>query len=122
MYREHPHSGVFVIPVHWYKSVYARGIASLKAGDGARFVLSAKPLTLDRLERHHIKAYKCRTVSRYMRAVSINNEWVMRYSVDGYDVSDNLGAVTSVHKDFGSCERLLKRRIRDRVDSVLDAL
>jgi hypothetical protein len=117
MGREHPYYGLFVIPVHWYKSVYARGIASVKAGDGARFVLSAKPFVLERLERDHIRAYTCRTVKRPNRRVTlVQNEWVMRYSVDDFS------SVTAAHKDFSSCESLLKRRIRDKVDSMLDAL
>lgn len=116
MGREHPYSGLFVIPVHWYKSVYAKGIASVKAGDGARFVLSAKPFVLERLERDHVKAYKCRTVRWHMRLTSVHTEWVMRYSVD------DLSSVTAAHKDFGSCESLLNRRIRAKVDSMLDAL
>jgi len=116
MGREHPYSGLFLIPVHWYKSVYAKGIASVKAGDGARFVLSAKPFVLERLERDHVKAYKCRTVRRHMHLTSVHNEWVMRYSVD------DLSSVTAAHKDFSSCESLLNRRIRAKVDSMLDAL
>lgn len=114
--KENPHSNIFVIPVHWYKSVYLRGIAGVKAGDGARFVLSAKPLTLNRLERENIKAYKCRTLRRHMRMNSLHTQWVMRYSVD------NLSGVTAAHTEFSNCESLLKRRIRDTVDGILDAL
>lgn len=114
--KENPYANMFVIPVHWYRSVYSKGISGVKAGDGARFVLSAKPLTLHRLERDHVKAYKCRTLRRHMRTNSLHTEWVMRYSVD--DLSD----VTAAHTQFSNCESLLKRRIRDKVDSMLDAL
>lgn len=114
--KENPYENAFVIPVHWYRSVFSRGIASVNGGSGARFVLSAKPFNLQRLERDHIKAFQCRTVARHKGICSVQNEWVMRYSVD--DLSD----VMAVHNSFSNCESLLNRRIRDKVDRMLDAL
>ena len=110
-------SGYYVkVPIYWFKSVHQNKISVVQGGDGPRFILSAKRYPLKRLEEDGFKVYKVRALKYRKRTAEVNDEYVMYYSPD--DTTN----VTAVHQNFGRCESLIQRRIRDTVDRTLGGL
>lgn len=101
------------VPIYWFKSVHQNKISVVQGGDGPRFILSARRYPLKRLEEDGFKVYKVRALKYRKRTAEVNDEYVMYYSPD--DTTN----VTAVHQNFGRCESLIQRRIRDTVDRIL---
>ena len=96
------------IPISWGKAVYSESIATVKAGDGERFVLRAKKKNLTRLSKQGIVAYACETLKVYRGEATIENAWVLKY-----EAPDD--TILATHTEFSRAESLLNRRIKDTV-------
>jgi len=96
------------IPLGWGKTVYAEGIATVKAGDGERFVMSATKKDFARLIKDGVVAYECNTLRAYRDDATIEKGWVLKYET--YD-----DTILATHQEFSRAESLLKRRIKDTV-------
>jgi len=96
------------IPIGWGKTVYAEGIATVKAGDGERFVMSAYKKDFARLVKDGVVAYECNTLRAYRDDATIEKGWVLKYET--YD-----DTILATHQEFSRAESLLKRRIKDTV-------
>ena len=96
------------IPISWGKAVYSESIATVKAGDGERFVLRAKKKNLARLSKQGIVAYACETLKVYRGEATVENAWVLKY-----EAPDD--TILATHTEFSRAESLLNRRIKDTV-------
>lgn len=90
------------IPAGWHYSVYDRGIASVRGGDGPRFIMSAKPRTSPQLdnELYEVVALK-RDVGKQL---FLEDGWVAK--------ADN---ITAYATDFKKAQNLLNRRVRAKI-------
>ena len=96
------------IPISWGKAVYSESIATVKAGDGERFVMSAQKKNLGRLAEQGIVAYACDTLKVYRGEATMERAWVFKY-----EAPDD--TILATHKEFSRAESLLNRRIKDTV-------
>lgn len=96
------------IPLGWGKTVYAEGIATVKSGDGERFVMSANKKDFARLIKDGVVAYECDILRAYRDDATITKGWVLKYET--YD-----DTILATHPEFSRAESLLKRRIKDTV-------
>jgi len=96
------------LPLSWVKRVHDKGISSIRAGDGMRFILDASERHIDRLSNDNIQAFYTTSLSINKTQPIIEKSWVM-----SYQTSDE--PIVSVQKSFSRCESLLRRRIKDTV-------
>ena len=96
------------LPLSWVKRVHDKGISSIRAGDGMRFILDASERHIDRLSVDNIQVFYATSLSINKTQPIIEKSWVISYKT-----SDE--PIVSVQKSFSRCESLLRRRIKDTV-------
>ncbi len=96
------------ISIGWGVSVYEENIASVKAGDGERFVMSARKKNYARLAKDGIVAYDCQVLKVRNGEATMEDAWVLKYETP-------TDMILATHKEFSRAESLLNRRIKDTV-------
>jgi len=96
------------ISIGWGVSVYEQSIATVKAGDGARFVMSARKKNYARLAKDGIVAYDCQVLKVRNGEATMEDAWVLKYETP-------TDMILATHKEFSRAESLLNRRIKDTV-------
>ena len=96
------------ISIGWGVSVYEESIASVKAGDGERFVMSARKKNYARLAKDGIVAYDCQVLKVRNGEATMEDAWVLKYETP-------TDMILATHKEFSRAESLLNRRIKDTV-------
>ena len=96
------------ISVGWGVSVYEESIATVKAGDGERFVMSARKKNYARLAKDGIVAYDCQVLKVRNGKATMEDAWVLKYETP-------TDMILATHKEFSRAESLLNRRIKDTV-------
>ena len=96
------------ISIGWGVSVYEENIASVKAGDGERFVMSARKKNYARLAKDGIVAYDCQVLKVRHGEATMEDAWVLKYETP-------TDMILATHKEFSRAESLLNRRIKDTV-------
>lgn len=100
------------VPLHWGKSVHARGINLVKAGDGLVFILYAKKSDVKRMQDEGVECFECAGLKYKGGRPSVDKYWVLKWQ--GHDTT-----VLSINKEFYLSERMLRSRIKR---AVVDAL
>jgi hypothetical protein len=90
------------IPPGWLYSVYNRELASVRGGDGVRFIMSAKPRTSPQLdnELYKVVAFKREPCNRLF----LEEGWVAKAN-----------GITAYGTEFKKAQNLLNRRIRSKI-------
>ena len=96
------------ISIGWGVSVYEEKISSVKAGDGERFVMSARKKNYARLAKDGIVAYDCQVLKVRNGEATMEDAWVLKYETP-------TDMILATHKEFSRAESLLNRRIKDTV-------
>lgn len=96
------------ISIGWGVSVYEEKISSVKAGDGERFVMSARKKNYARLAKDGIVAYDCQVLKARHGEATMEDAWVLKYETP-------TDMILATHKEFSRAESLLNRRIKDTV-------
>ena len=96
------------ISIGWGISVYEQKISTVKAGDGERFVMSARKKNYARLAKDGIVAYDCQVLKVYRGEAIMEDAWVLKYETP-------TDMILATHKEFSRAESLLNRRIKDTV-------
>tara|TARA_Y100000289_G_C3885184_1_gene130850 strand:- start:46 stop:807 length:762 start_codon:yes stop_codon:yes gene_type:complete len=96
------------ISIGWGNTVYSENIATVKAGDGERFIMSADKKDLARLAKDGIVAYECQVIKVYRGEATMEDAWVFKYETP-------TDMIVATHKEFSRAESLLNRRIKDTV-------
>jgi len=103
---------IITLPIHWGKSVHARGIDLVKAGDGLVFILYAKKSDVKRMQDEGVECFECAGLKYKNGRPSVEKYWVLKWK--GHDTT-----VLSINKEFYLSERMLRSRIKR---AVVDAL
>ena len=80
-------------------SVYEESIASVKAGDGERFVMSARKKNYARLAKDGIVAYDCQVLKVRHGEATMEDAWVLKYETP-------TDMILATHKEFSRAEEL----------------
>lgn len=102
------------VKLTWDRKVYQKGIASVKAGDGMRFILDAEERHLSRLNDQGIRAFSCPAIKVKHKKISMENTWVMMY-----ERNDGEGHITCANTEFPRAESLINRRIKSEIEGLL---